>query len=353
MSSCKVLNNGDTYRDIRCNINENFENLEKKIDELVVYTDVTQLGLTAPCTVVDICNALEVGEKFKAYNDTATVSGIPKIYIAGELSVYRPSTNIYNIEFRCDDEVYLGDFVTDTIEWNKVVKENEMAKVITSIGDLGLSTPCTTLEIVDALEALNRAVKFQVTASNTSITDLPMYGTLRVYIPYNGGETIIELNREEVFYRGEYTIDYIVWHKYVFEDKVVTEITDSATDNEIPTALAVKNLIDNGLFEVVGTGEIDSHDSGEQTTTRYIHEAGRGLFLIALHNTSIPEDGYYFFMNQGQSGELHRIAGDDSFSKATIGAGPIDGAFRVYLDFYSNEASKMVYKIYKLPFFGL
>lgn len=33
MSSCKVLNNGDTYKNIRCNINENFETLEKKIEE--------------------------------------------------------------------------------------------------------------------------------------------------------------------------------------------------------------------------------------------------------------------------------------------------------------------------------
>ena len=33
MGDCKVLNNGDTYRDIRANINENFETLENKVRE--------------------------------------------------------------------------------------------------------------------------------------------------------------------------------------------------------------------------------------------------------------------------------------------------------------------------------
>lgn len=33
MNYCKVLNNGDTYRNIRANINENFETLENKIKE--------------------------------------------------------------------------------------------------------------------------------------------------------------------------------------------------------------------------------------------------------------------------------------------------------------------------------
>jgi hypothetical protein len=347
---CRVSNSGGNFVCVFVGASGKYYilNKENKFFAInTVYTKLSDIGLTAPTTVLEISQALKVGERLELFCTSAEITDLTDDVSEGTLYVHRVNEITWNIEYIYCEMHYYGWIYNNSVQWYTNALHDDLMYTYTNISKLGLTAPCTSADILNKLNP-NTAFKANMTTSN--VTDLPDDGTL--YIECNvSGKPEMKLTSSTDIYEGIYLGGGVDWHKYVFEDKIVTQINDTSKNDEIPTAWAVKDLVANKLFEVVGTGELDSH-AGEQTTTRYIHNGARGLFLVAIHNTSIPEDGYWFFMSQGQSGELHRIAGDDVYSKVTCGAGLIDGAFRVYLDFYSNEASKMVYQIYKLPFFG-
>lgn len=141
----------------------------------------------------------------------------------------------------------------------------------------------------------------------------------------------------------------------------VVKVTETDTGHEITitdangdTKFEVLNGIDakaDELFPVVIEGSIASHADGTQTTVKKAL-SDRGFYLVALHCTNIPRDGYYFLEHQGQSMELHRIVGDDLYSNVTVAFEQYNNVYANYITFYSNDASAMNYKVYKLPFFA-
>lgn len=138
----------------------------------------------------------------------------------------------------------------------------------------------------------------------------------------------------------------------VVDTELNVDSKNAIANKIVSEALATDSLIAN-LFPVVIEGNMDIQTDDTQIKTEEFL-SDRGFYLATIHNTGVPKDGYLFLAHQGNSVEIFRITGDDTYSKVT-GQYKTDtstGTKGIFLTFYSNTSSKMNYKVYKLPFFA-
>ena len=145
MSDFKVLNNGDTYRNIRTNINENFETLENKI---------VRQGEQRP----------------------------PVVYLPYEVYIGFENKDPWTM-YICSDVGYI--FFN-----NKMYGYTELVTVDALVRN-GVTFPCTTAEFIEKCNSIG--VDCYVYMIRADITDLPAdHGILSCKLSLSGGPVCLE-----------------------------------------------------------------------------------------------------------------------------------------------------------------
>ena len=161
MSDCKVLNNGDSYRNIRTNINENFETLERKIVEQ---------SETRP----------------------------PVVYLPYEVYL--------GLENKEPQKIYLCNDTGYMFNNNKMYGYTELVTVDALVRN-GITFPCTTAEFIENCNSIG--VDCYVYIIRADITDLPAdRGILSCKISESGGPVCLEFIEDNNSERYIYINDF-------------------------------------------------------------------------------------------------------------------------------------------------
>ncbi len=160
----------------------------------------------------------------------------------------------------------------DTVPSSNLLKESSFARVIRAVTELGLSYPCTTTDILNALyngTYINTVVLIGLsTAASASITDLPSnYGTL-----------LIHLGSERLRWLVEYS----------------TEIGDGSTVRYLGRISRSGNTVIGVTWEKIKTGNAVSLGGASATVNKYHRFASvsftgtytdvSGIFLVTDNN---------------------------------------------------------------------
>ena len=181
---------------------------DKALTNLKLYTTVGDLGLSYPCTTVDIIKAMPTNSEVKISVNKrgGSITDLPIDYCLltirySELTRYQIFCT--NMTSTGSDGMYIGNYVRNTsISWEKIFTDSQVLSienggtgastqgealanlgtipVYTSISNF-ISYPCTTSELVAALPYPSILI-LNVDSLSTSITDLPCsYGILTVH----------------------------------------------------------------------------------------------------------------------------------------------------------------------------
>lgn len=166
---------------------------------LQIYSSLGSLNLSSGCTTHDIITALPDYSIFSfAVNNNTIITDIPSDW--GQLTIIKSNyrkTILYNTSLTSGENgnnFWFGEHGNNTVTWYKIFTANpgciipienggtgatttdealKNLKTYTSVEQLGLTYPCTTVQIITAMP-INSEVKIAINKKSDSITDLPI-----------------------------------------------------------------------------------------------------------------------------------------------------------------------------------
>ena len=228
------------------------------------YTNILQLGLTAPIETKDIYNAMPNGSVAYIEVNSSTITDAPcntgiliinKVNI-GSFSIVCKKSSAGNIE---SNDVYLGNLKGNDgagLTWTEVGSggSGSGGGAITNLTELGLTTPTNIQDVFNAVPSGNILI---LGCTEDEVMGIPTYSGILTIDKYSSSRFNIMFKKSfsgsvatnDLYLGSLKGVDGsgIVWNRTMIDTDVVIALDDTVTDNQVPSAKAVYDLVKNDV----------------------------------------------------------------------------------------------------------
>ena len=228
------------------------------------YTNILQLGLTAPIETKDIYNAMPNGSVAYIEVNSSTITDAPcntgiliinKVNI-GSFNIVCKKSSAGNIE---PNDIYLGNLKGNDgagLTWTEVGSggANTGGGAITNLTELGLTTPTNIQDVFNAVPSGNILI---LGCTEDEVMGIPTYSGILTIDKYSASRFNIMFKKSfsgsvatnDLYLGSLKGVDGsgIVWNRTMIDTDVVIALDDTVTDNQVPSAKAVYDLVKNDV----------------------------------------------------------------------------------------------------------